>query len=240
MKHCALPAILAWVTAWSIGALQSVHADDLRDRLTSEVRMYRVATGEFAPVYPALARQILEDYGIRQGVCVDIGGGTGHLAMALVRQSELKAYNLDIDPKAIRLSGILVDEAGLTGRVIPIEGDAQDMPFRDNFADLVVSRGSIPFWPDRVQGIRECYRILKPGGVAFIGGGFSRILDPKVRTPIAKASAAKFAEKPPEGFRRPDDLDDVARQAGIPETQWRFLRESIIGWWLEIRKPAVQ
>lgn len=214
--------------------------DVLRDRLIEKVVMYRVATGDFAPVYPALAQQIVQDYGITEGVCVDVGGGTGHLAMELAKQTKLTVYDLDIDTDAVRLSGILVDEAELRGRVLPVEGDAQNMPFKDGFADLVVSRGSIPFWPDRVKGIQECYRILKPGGVAYIGGGFSRILPPEIRTPIVERHAAAFAKHTPEGFKPPNDLDEVARKAGLPEGTFRLIREPIMGAWLEIRKPLAQ
>jgi SAM-dependent methyltransferase len=217
-----------------------VAQDSIRDRLVAKVSMYRVATGEFAPVYPALAQQIVQDYGITEGVCVDVGGGTGHLSMELAKRTKLTVYNLDIDTDAIRLSGILVDEAELRGRVLPLEGDALNLPFRDGFADLVVSRGSIPFWPDRAKGLRECYRILKPGGVAYIGGGFSRILPPEVRTPIARQRKESFTKHPPKGFKRPNDLDQVARKAGIPEGQYRLIKEPILGAWLEIRKPKAK
>jgi SAM-dependent methyltransferase len=231
-RHRLLSAIACLLLLHSARAQES-----LRDQLIAKVPMYRVATGEFAPVYPALAQQIVQDYGITEGVCVDVGGGTGHLAMELAKRSKLTVYNLDIGPDAVRLSGILVDEADLRGRVRPIEGDAQDMPFKDGFADLVVSRGSVPFWPDRAKGILECYRILKPGGVAYIGGGFSRILAPEIRTGIVERHTKAFAQSLPEGFKRPNDLDEVARKAGIPEGQFRLIKEPIRGAWLEIRKP---
>jgi len=218
-------------------ALVAGAQESLRDKLIAKVSMYRTATGNFAPVYPALARQIVQDYGIRKGVCVDVGGGTGHLGMEVAKQTDLTVYNLDIDTDAVRLSGILVDEAKLRGRVRPIEGDALDMPFKDGFADLVISRGSIPFWPDRAKGLQECYRILKPGGVAYIGGGFSRILAPEIRTAIVERHNKAFAKHLPAGFKRPDDLDQVARRAGIPEGQFRLIKEPIRGAWLEIRKP---
>ncbi len=213
----------------------TVFAGDLRADLIEKVHMYETATDRFAPVYPALAKQLVQDYGITTGVCVDVGGGTGQLAMEIAKITDLTCYSLDIDSNAVRLSGILVDEAGLTGRVVPVEGDAQNMPFKDGFADLVVSRGSIPFWPDRAQGIRDCYRILKPGGVAYIGGGFSRILDPAIRNPIAQWRADSTMS---EGFKSPADLYEVAIKAGLPPDQLRQDNEPIAGWWLEIRKPA--
>jgi SAM-dependent methyltransferase len=37
---------------------------------------------------------------------------------------------------------------------------------------LVVSRGSIFFWEDLGKAFAEILRVLKPGGIAFIGGGF--------------------------------------------------------------------
>jgi SAM-dependent methyltransferase len=230
------PRLLSLVAVVSLPAFVSAQ-DSLRDQMAARVPMYRAATGEFAPVYPALAQQIVQDYGVMEGTCVDVGGGTGHLAMELAKRTKLTVYNLDIDTDAIRLSGILVDEAKLRGRVLPIEGDALNLPFRDGFADLVVSRGSIPFWPDRAKGLQECYRILKPGGVAYIGGGFSRILPPDVRTPIARQRKEAFTKHPPKGFKRPNDLDHVARKAGIPEGQYRLIKEPILGAWLEIRKP---
>lgn len=35
----------------------------------------------------------------------------------------------------------------------------------------VSSRGSIFFWDDPVKGLREVYRVPRPGGKAHIGGG---------------------------------------------------------------------
>ena len=215
-----------------------VFAKDLKAELIRKVPFYNTATGRFAPLYPAFTQQMVQDYGITEGICVDVGSSIGSFSMELAKITKMTVYALDIDVNGVRLCGILVDEAGLTGRVIPIEGDAQNMPFKNEFADLVFSRGSIPFWQDREAGVRECYRILKPGGVAYIGGGFSRILDPKIRDPIAQWRADLFEKRPDPKFKRPIDLDKVAAGAGIPADQYRFINEPIAGWWLEIRKPA--
>ncbi|MGQ9729992.1 MAG: class I SAM-dependent methyltransferase [Candidatus Zipacnadales bacterium] len=207
---------------------------DYKADLIAEYPFYHTAVGKFAPVYPALAQQIVQDYGVTEGVCVDMGGGCGSLGIALAKITNLKIYVLDINPAAIRLCGILVDEAGLRGRIIPVEGDAQDMPFRDNFADLVISRGSIFFWPDQFAGLREAYRVLKPGGVAYIGGGFSRLLDPKIRTPLAE-EVAQMHRTNAGGWRPLDaDLVERARASGIAHV--RLETEPITGSWIEMRK----
>lgn len=219
-------------------AVLPLRADQYVEQLKAKVPMYKTSVGAFAPLYPAFARQMIEDYGITKGTCVDVGSGPGSFAMAMAKASQMTVYALDIDPNSVRLASVLVDEAGLKGRVLPVEGDAQNMPFRDEFADLVFSRGSIPFWPSREAGVRECYRILKPGGVAFVGGGFSHVLDPAVRDPIAKARMQAMQAHPDLSFQSLDDLDRVALRAGIPASQFRFIREPIAGWWLEIRKPA--
>jgi SAM-dependent methyltransferase len=215
----------------------AVPAETYRESLIEAYPFYESATGAFAPVYPALAQQIVDDYGVTQGVCVDVGGGCGSLAMALARVTELTVYVLDIDPAAVRLCNMLVDEAGLTGRVRAVEGDAQDMPFRDSFADLVVSRGSIFFWPDQLAGLRECYRILKPGGVAYVGGGFSRVLDPQIRTSLAEGAAKRFDSGETSDWRPiTEELVAEAKQSGIDGA--RFETEPIAGWWIEMRRPA--
>ncbi len=205
-------------------------------QLKQQVSYYKTMTGRFAPMYEPLARQMVQDYGLKYGVAVDVGGSCGAFSLALARQTQMKVYCLDIDVQAMRLCGVLADEAGLTGRVIPIEGDALHMPLRSNFADLVFSRGSLPFWSDQVQGLRECYRILKPGGVGYVGhGGFGRLLAPAEREKLVKWRLESFAKSKPEGWRGPGEaLPELAKKAGIKK--YRLIKEPEVGWWLEFRK----
>lgn len=211
-------------------------ADDYVQALKEKVRFYRAMTGRFAPIYEPLARQMVEDYNLKTGIAVDVGSSAGAFSIELAKKTQMKVYALDIDVWSMRLCGVLVDEAGLTGRVVPIEGDAQDMPLKDNFADLVFSRGCIPFWPDHVQGLRECYRILKPGGVGYVGhGGFGRLLDPKARAKLVKWRMERFEQGKPEGWDGPKErMTELAEKAGIKE--YRLIKEPDVGWWLEFRK----
>jgi SAM-dependent methyltransferase len=216
--------------------VRAAAGDDYVEALKEKVSYYRVMTGRFAPIYEPLARQMVEDYDLKTGIAVDVGSNAGPFAIELAKKTQMKVYALDIDVWSMRLCGVLVDEAGLTGRVVPIEGDAQDMPLKDNLADLVFSRGCIPFWPDQVQGLRECYRILKPGGVGYVGhGGFGRLLDPKARAKLVKWRLEKFEQGKPEGWNGPKErMTELAEQAGI--NKYRLIKEPDVGWWLEFRK----
>jgi len=51
---------------------------------------------------------------------------------------------------------------------------------------LMVSRGSFLFWEDLVQAFEEINRVLKIGGVAFIGGGMGRATTPEKKEAIKK------------------------------------------------------
>lgn len=217
-------------TAALLALAAAACADDYVEQLKAKVPFYQTMTGKFAPIYEPFARQMVNDYHLRRGIAVDVGSSCGGFAMQLARKTQMTVYALDIDPWAVRLCGVLVDEGGLTGRVIPVEGDALRLPFRSNWADFVFSRGSIPFWPDQVRGLRECYRILKHGGVAYIGGGFGRLLDPAIREQLVAERLART----PEGWHDISDLGAEARKAGIRE--FRVIQEPKVGWWLEIRK----
>ena len=39
-----------------------------------------------------------------------------------------------------------IENERLLGQIIPVLGDARDLPFSDNFAGLVISRGSYHYW----------------------------------------------------------------------------------------------
>ena len=65
-----------------------------------------------------------------------------------------------------------VRDAGLEDRIRFVAGDAQQMPFPDDYADVIVSRGTLKFIPDIATCLKEVDRVLKPTGVAFLGGRY--------------------------------------------------------------------
>ena len=123
--------------------------------------------------YPLTAmRMMAEIGGIREGICVDVGCGTGNLDVELAKRSDFKIIGLDIDPDMKPLFAKRIRKAGLQKRVSFVVGDAQKMPFADNYADVIISRGTLTFIPDIPKCLKEVHRVLKPTGVAFLGGRY--------------------------------------------------------------------
>jgi len=131
-----------------------------------------IAKTIFAPVYPVLAGNILNQTEAKGGICLDLGSGPAHLAIAVSAASGFDTVSLDFNPFAQELALENIAEAGLSGRVRPVRGDVHHLPFKDNSIDLVVSRGSIFFWDSPREVFTEVHRVLRPGGRSFIGGGF--------------------------------------------------------------------
>ncbi len=143
-----------------------------------------VAKTVFAPVYPVIAARILKKCNINQGFCLDVGCGPAHLAIALASFSDLTVYALDNARPMMAIVQENIDEYKLEKRVKPIFGDVSDLPFDKESIDLVVSRGSFFFWQNLPRGFSECLRVLKPGGMACIGGGFG---DDRLKNEIVSA-----------------------------------------------------
>ncbi|MHC4401278.1 MAG: class I SAM-dependent methyltransferase [Planctomycetota bacterium] len=123
--------------------------------------------------YPLTAMRMLGEIGgIRDGICIDIGCGTGNLDVELAKRSNFTIIGLDIDPDMKPLFEKRVHEAGLKDRFRFVTGDAQKLPFSDDYADVIVSRGTLTFIPDIGKCLREVDRVLKPTGVAFLGGRY--------------------------------------------------------------------
>ncbi len=128
----------------------------------------------FMPAIVSTVKQIIEDYGVLEGVCVDVGCGTAVFAIELCKHSKLKIFALEKEKAIYEVARMNIEEAGLADRIIPVLGDAHKLPFENEFADFVISRGSYHCWKDKVQVFKEIYRILKKGGTALVGGGFGR------------------------------------------------------------------
>jgi len=161
--------------------LSSARVDERRYFNETAMKFNEIAM-EISLIYPVLAEQIIDECCITRGVCVDVGSGPALLALELAKRANLMIYSLDISEEMLKIAKENARKTGLSHKMVPICGDVHAMPFKNRFADLIISRGSLPFWRDKLQAFREVYRVLKVGGLAFIGGGFGR--DIKVRNEI--------------------------------------------------------
>ena len=134
--------------------------------------MARVSRGLFAPAYPAIAGRIKGVCGTNKGTCIDAGAGSGMLGISLAKITGLEVILMDLLPENRKYAEDNIVRENLENRCRFVQGDITDMPFEDDYADLIISRGSIFFWDDLNSSFNEILRVLKPGGKTFIGGGF--------------------------------------------------------------------
>jgi len=134
-----------------------------------------VMKGLFRKVYPFIADQILERTNVSRGHCIDLGGGPGMLGISMAEITDLNVVVYDLLPECIEEAFRNIEERNLGSRVSARQGKAENIDFPDNSIDLVISRGSIFFWEDQKKGLSEVFRVLKPGGWAYIGGGMGSI-----------------------------------------------------------------
>jgi SAM-dependent methyltransferase len=192
----------------------------------------------FKDIYPYLAEQIKADYGIVEGRCLDAGAGPGHLAIALGRITRLNIDALDLDPEALAIAKANIASAGLSDRVRPVEGNVEKLPYPDDSIDLIVSRGSYPFWKDKVKAFAELKRVLKPGGRIFVGGGMGNLIPPAERTRIQDIMAARKIGPPKELEVSIQEMGAILRRAGFGEFKIATDSGCLCGLWVDYRKPA--
>ncbi len=111
--------------------------------------------------------------------------------------------------------------AGFSDRIFPVTGDAAKMPCPDAFAGLIISKGSAFFWEDPAVAFRECRRVLKTGGKAFIGGGFGSegLLTEIKQTMDTIDSAWIDGVRTRLGKETADQFRDALGKAGIQDSE---------------------
>jgi ubiquinone/menaquinone biosynthesis C-methylase UbiE len=141
-------------------------AEALRD---GDARVYSTIAAKLSrPVTRPFAKEALS-LGIRSGCALDCGCGPGHLAIHLARYAPgLKVWALDVSPDMVRETSANTATTGLTGRVVPTEGDMRALPFPDDSFDLVTSIFAFHHLPNPGAALREMRRVLKPGGALMV------------------------------------------------------------------------
>jgi ribosomal protein L11 methyltransferase len=162
-------------------------ATDLADRPTVVLDPETAfGTGEHGSTRSALALMIEL---LRPGdLVLDLGSGSGILAIAAAKLGARQAVGIDSDPEAIAVAGRNAARNGVADRVGFVEGDAAALAPLCGPADLVVSNILPTVNASLLPAIRAA---LRPGGhavfagmEAFDGDRFRRLLSAAVLTPI--------------------------------------------------------
>lgn len=106
--------------------------------------------------YPSPEKLIEQVQAPPGGRLLDVGGGTGRVAQAFVRQAS-RVVVADLSRamlrQAIRKDGLL-----------PVQAYAEALPFPDGSFDRIVMVEALHHVADQRQAARELWRTLRPGG----------------------------------------------------------------------------
>jgi len=164
----------------------------------------------FEPYAADLAARVAK---LEPGTVLEIAAGTGiltrQLLAALPKSSRLTATDLN-EP----MLDVARRKIGVDSRVTWRQADALDLPFEAETFDAVVCQFGVMFFPDKVKGLREFQRVLRPGGRLFINLWGS--LDENPHGRIAHAVIGEtFRIDPPAFYEVPFGFHDVVEIRNI-------------------------
>jgi SAM-dependent methyltransferase len=147
---------------------------------------------------------------LRKGETVlDLGCGAGLDLYFYARAvgKEGKVFGLDISEAMVNKARNNLETAEIKNVEIKC-GHADNLPFQDNFFDVVASNGIYNLSPDKEKVMREVWRVLKPGGRTV----FCEIV---------------LKDKLPDKLRK--SIDDWFRCIGgaLPEKEFLVLMEKV-------------
>lgn len=168
-------------------------------------------------LYPLLGARISKFYNKSTGKIIDMGTGPGYLSVQLAKKTDAIIHAVDINPAMHNLTKDVAIKENVEAKISLDKEDVHNLSYPDNFADLVVSYSCLHHWENPGEGLKECFRVLAPGGKIII-------LD---TLPTSKENLSKMNDlvKEPEYFRfvreafeesySIEEIDKIVKETGI-------------------------
>ncbi len=161
---------------------------------------------------------------------LDVATGTGDLAIDIAK-SRPGATVIGLDPSTqmLAIAAGKITKRGLDDRVSLVVGDAQQLPYANCEMDAATIAFGIRNVPDRLQGLRELARVVRPGGrIAVLelgeprGGVLSRAarfhtrhVVPRLGALLSGAREYAYLQKSIAAFPPADEFVLMMKQAGL-------------------------
>jgi ubiquinone/menaquinone biosynthesis C-methylase UbiE len=153
------------------------------------------------------------------GRALEIGAGTGFFSLNLRQAGVLSEVCVsDLSPGMVAAAQENARRLGFSveGRV----GDAEHLPYDDDSFDIVVGHAVLHHVPDVELALRECLRVLRPGGRVVIAGEPTTVGDWYARRlgRLTWAATTRVTHLPRlrERWARPqEELDESSRAAAL-------------------------
>lgn len=108
-------------------------------------------------LYPVMLKKLSE---LLYHTALDLGCGTGEMMKRILQQNGDKTlYGIDLSEKMLEVA-----REKLGNEVNLVLGDSENLPFSDNFFDVVYCNDSFHHYPLPDKVLSEVCRVLKPGG----------------------------------------------------------------------------
>ena len=126
---------------------------------------------------------------------LETAAGSGVVTRALVSalSSEAKYTVTDLNEPMLDHAA---SKQAADSRITWQQADAMALPFDDESFEVVVCQFGVMFYPNRMAGYSEAYRVLKPGG-ALVFNVWDRIETNEFAHVVTAAAASVFPENPP-------------------------------------------
>jgi demethylmenaquinone methyltransferase/2-methoxy-6-polyprenyl-1,4-benzoquinol methylase len=95
---------------------------------------------------------------------LDVATGTGDFAIQALALNPDKITGIDISEGMLDVGRKKLKERSLGNRIELIYGDSEKLPFQENNFDAVTVAFGVRNFENLEQGMKEIYRVLKPGG----------------------------------------------------------------------------
>ncbi len=174
---------------------------------------------------------------------LDVGCGTGDMALEIVRQApESRVVGIDPSEGMLEIGRAKVHEAGLDHAITLQKGDVLNLAFGDGSFDGAITAFCIRNVTDRLRGLQEIRRVVRPGGLVIIleltepmgpimGPLFriyGKVVMPAVTAVMSSKSAYRYLTDSMADFPEPGEILAVLKEAGYLNRKYGHMTGGIV------------